>query len=84
MKPIVDFRGSQRTIGPDRARKLLALLLNNNNMPHGWQILGIECKDVLSIGVPRLLIGNRVGVGLTRSTIRHLLPSLFPVKGASK
>ncbi len=24
------------------------------------------------------------GVGLTRSTIRHLFPSLFPVKGASK
>ncbi len=37
--------------------------------------LGIECKGSLSIGV---------GVGLTRSTKRHLLLSLFPVKGASK
>ncbi len=29
------------------------------------------------------MVGNRFGVGLTRSTTRHLLPSLFPVKGAS-
>ncbi len=28
--------------------------------------------------------GSRVGVGLTRSIIGPLLPSLFPVKGASK
>ncbi len=27
---------------------------------------------------------DRVGVGLTRSTIRPLLPSLIPVNGASK
>ncbi len=38
---------------------------------------------VLSIGVKRLLVGNRVGVGLTPSIIRLLLPPLFPVKGAS-
>ncbi len=30
------------------------------------------------------LVGNRVGVGLIRSSIRPLLPSLFPVKGASE
>ncbi len=46
--------------------------------------LGIERKGVLSIGVLRLLVGNRVGVGLTRSAIRPLLPSLLPVRGASK
>ncbi len=35
-------------------------------------------------GILSMLDGNRVGVGLTRSTVRHLLPSLFLVKGASK
>ncbi len=41
-------------------------------------------KGVLSIGVLILLVGNRVGVGLARSTIRHLFSSYFPFKGASK
>ncbi len=50
----------------------------------GWHTLDIECKGVLSIGGVHLLVENRVGVGLTRSTIRHLLLSLFPFKGASK
>ncbi len=62
-----------RANGLERAPELL---------PYGWHTLDIECKGVLSIGVWRLLVGNRVGVGLTRSTIRHLLPFLFPVKGA--
>ncbi len=50
MKPIVDFRGSQRTIGPGRALKLLALRLNNNNMPHGWHTLGIIHRGVKTVG----------------------------------
>ncbi len=53
-------------------------------LPHRWHTLDMECKGVFSIGIKRLLVGNRVGVGLTRSTIRPFLPSLFPVKGASK
>ncbi len=57
---------------------------DSNSLPFGHHTLGIECKGVLPTGVDRMLVGNRVGVGLTRSTIRHLLPSLFPVKGASK
>ncbi len=40
-------------------------------MPEG---LGIECKGVLSTGVDRMLVGNRVSVGLTRSTIRTFAP----------
>ncbi len=42
----------------------------HNSCPTG----DIECKGVLSIGVYRLLVGNRVSVGLTRSTTRPLLP----------
>ncbi len=45
--------------------------------------LSIKCKDVLSIGVKRLLVGNRVSLGFNRSTIRPLPPSLFPVKEAT-
>ncbi len=44
-------------------------------LPHGWYTLDIECNGVLPIGVYMLLVGNRVGVGLTRCTIRPLLPS---------
>ncbi len=40
----------------------------------GHHTLGIECKGVLSTGVDRLLAGKRVGVGLTRSTIRSFAP----------
>ncbi len=40
----------------------------------GHHTLGIECKDVLSSGVNRMLVGNRVSVGLTRSTIRFFDP----------
>ncbi len=68
-----------------RHEELLTLWLNDNgNMPHGWHTIGIECKGVLSIGIYGLLVGNKVGVGLTWSSIRPLLPSLFPVKEAIK
>ncbi len=40
----------------------------------GHHTLGIECKGVLSTGVDRMLVGNRVGVGLTRSTISFFAP----------
>ncbi len=42
--------------------------------PHGWHTLGIECKGVLSTGVDRMLVGNWVGLGLTRSTINSFAP----------
>ncbi len=44
------------------------------SIPLGHHTLGIECKDVLSTGVDRMLVGNRVGVGLTRSTISSFAP----------
>ncbi len=53
------------------------------SQPHGWHTLDIVCKGVFSIGVQRLLVGNRDGVGLTWRTVRVLLPPLFPVKEAS-
>ncbi len=53
-------------------------LVNYNQSPSG-NTLDIECEGVLSTGVDRTLVGNRVGVDLTQSTIRPLLPSLFPV-----
>ncbi len=52
--------------------------------PHGWHTLDIECKGVLSTVVDRMLARNRVGVGLTWSTISPLLPVSFLVKEASK
>ncbi len=58
----------------EQAFQLLALCLNNNNMPLGHHTLGIEGKGVLSTGVDRMLVGNRVGVGLTRSTISSIAP----------
>ncbi len=69
------------TADPEKMLALGRATLNNNYTLHGWQTLG---KGVLSIGVYRLLVGNRVGVGLTRSTNWQLLPSLSPFKGASK
>ncbi len=36
----------------------------------------IDSKGVLSTGVLRLLVVNRVGVGLTMSTINLMLPSV--------
>ncbi len=43
-------------------------------VPLGHHTLSIECKGVLSTGVDRMLVGNRVGVGLTRSTISSFAP----------
>ncbi len=59
---------------------------NNNNslLPLGHHTLGIECKGVLSTGVDRMLVGNRVGVGLTRSTINSFALFTFPITGAKK
>ncbi len=39
----------------------------SNGSPSGNQILGIERKGVLSNVVERMLVGNRVRVGLTRA-----------------
>ncbi len=44
----------------------------------------IECNYVLSTWLYSMLVENRAGVGLTRSTKWSFLPSSFPVKGASK
>ncbi len=44
------------------------------NLPLGHDALGIEGKDVLSTGVNRMLVFNRVGVGQTRSTINPFAP----------
>ncbi len=46
--------------------------------------LHIKFNGVLSNGVYRMLVGNRVYVGLTRSTIIPLLYSSFPFKGSNK
>ncbi len=47
-------------------------------LPFGHHTLGIECKGVLPTGVDRMLAGNRVGVGLTRSPISSFAPiSIF-------
>ncbi len=40
----------------------------------GHHTLGIESKGGLSTGVDRMLVGNRVGVGLTRSTFSSFAP----------
>ncbi len=53
------------------------LLFQRLILPHGRHTLGIECRGVLSTGV-----GNRVGVGLTRSTIiSFALIQIFPPRG---
>ncbi len=44
------------------------------NVPLGHHTLGIEGKGVLSTGVDWMLVGNRVGVDLTRSTISSFVP----------
>ncbi len=49
--------------------------------PHTF---GLESMGVLLTGVRRMLVANRVGVGLTRSTISSVSPSLFPIKRANK
>ncbi len=80
--------GRRRVLSPITRRssqELLALCLNNsnNNHPsHGWHTLDIKCLQILPTAVHKTLVGNRFGVSLTRSAIRPLLPSLFPVKEA--
>ncbi len=58
--------------------KLTHLNTKNRGRPDSihprWNTLDIECMGVLSIGVKRLWVGNRVSVGITRSSIRSLLP----------
>ncbi len=56
----------------------------HSRVPHGWHTLDIECNGVLSLGLYFVFISNRVGEGLTRSTIRPLLPFVCPVTGAGK
>ncbi len=46
--------------------------------------LGIECKGVLSTGVDRIMVGNRVGVCLAWSTISSFAPIQFPTTGVKK
>ncbi len=46
----------------------LAWLLNLDTLI--LNTLGVECEGVLSTGVVRMLVENRIGIGLTRSTIR--------------
>ncbi len=40
----------------------------------GRYTLVIECKGLLSIGISRTLVRNRVGVGITGGTINSMLP----------
>ncbi len=54
------------------------------SMPLGYHTLGIECKGVLSTGVDRILVGNRVGVGLSRSTINSFAPIQISHHGSEK
>ncbi len=63
----------------DGNRELIPVFHNHHNqhLGHhtlGHHTLGIECKGVLSTGVDRMLVGNRVGVDLTRSTINSFAP----------
>ncbi len=44
----------------------------------GRHTLGIECNSVPSTGVLRMLVGSRVGEGLTWSTINLIPPFLIP------
>ncbi len=46
----------------------------NSMLPLGHHTLGIECKGVLPTGVDRMVVRNRVDVGLTQSTIRSFAP----------
>ncbi len=50
----------------------------------GHHTLGIDCKGVMSTGVDRMLVGNRVGVGLTRSTINSFAPIQISHHGSEK
>ncbi len=43
---------------------------------------GLECKSVLSTGVDSMFVGNRIGVGLTRSTSRSFAPIYISHQGS--
>ncbi len=58
--------------------------VHHYNQPLGHNTLGIERKGVLSTGVDRMLVGNRVGVGLTRSTINSFAPIHISHHGSEK
>ncbi len=63
---------------------LYAAITSRQPLPHGKPTLNISCNGAFSSGVYRILIGNRVVVGLIRHTIRRMLPSLHPFRGESK
>ncbi len=44
-------------------------------MLHMRDTLGLEVKDLLSSGTESMMVRIRASVGLTRSTLRPLLPS---------
>ncbi len=47
----------------------------------GHYTLGIECKNLLSTRVDRMLVGNRVGIGLTRRPLTPLTLFNFSITG---
>ncbi len=49
-------------------------LARQHTLPLGHHTLGIECMGVLSTGLGRMLVGNRVSVGLTLSTVKSFAP----------
>ncbi len=57
---------------------------NKKTLLLGHHTLGIECKGVLSTGVEGMLVGNRVGVGLTQSTIGYFAHIYISYHGSKK
>ncbi len=70
----VDLAFSPMTMADAFLHSPEARVADFNTLPLGHHTFGIECKSVLSTGVHRMLVGNRVGVGLTRSTINSFAP----------
>ncbi len=57
---------------------------NNDHSRYGRRLFGTEHKSVLFTVVSIMLVLNRVGVGLTKSTINPIIPQLpFPNGSAS-
>ncbi len=71
------YEGGRNKIAEPLADLFNTSLASAVVLPLGYHTLGIECKGVPSIGVDRMLVGNRVGVGLTRSTINSFAPILI-------
>ncbi len=59
---------------------LLALCPNYNNSKNDSDVCGKNHKDMLFIKVYRMLVGNRVGAGLTLCAISRMTSSLFLAK----